>query len=80
LRATRAVLSLLQGRYSAALAFNPLATCGAIGFLAFGIAAPLWLAAGGEVPVLASKPRPSWLVATATAVAANWVWLAVSGV
>jgi hypothetical protein len=78
--ATRAVLSLLYGRFSAALAFNPLAAGCAIGFLALGVVAPIWLAAGGRVPVPASKPRPIWLAFAASVLAANWVWLAVSGV
>jgi hypothetical protein len=78
--ATRAILSLLQGRIAAALAFNPLAACAAIGFVALGVAAPIWLAAGGRVPVVPAKPRPAWLAAAASVLAANWVWLAVSGV
>ena len=77
---TRAILGLLQGRFSAALAFNPLAASGALGFVVLGFAAPLWFALGGRVLVIASRPRPIWIVAATSLVAANWVWLAVSGV
>ena len=78
--ATRAVLSLLHGRFSAGFALNPLAAGGAIGFVVLGLAAPLWLAVGGRLPVLPSKPRPLWLALAASVLAANWLWLAVSGV
>lgn len=78
--ATRALLNLLQGRFVAALAVNPLAAVGAIAFVALGAAAPVWLAAGGRIPVISPAPKPVWLAAFASAVAANWAWLVASGV
>lgn len=77
---TRAILDLLQGRFAAGFAFNPLTASAATGFVAMGLAAPLWLAAGGFVPVVASKPRPGWAALAGSLIAANWAWLACSGV
>lgn len=76
--ATRAVLALLRGQLGAAFGFNPLAAAGAAVFVAVGLVAPVWVAAGGRVPVVA--PKPLWSAAAAAAVAANWAWLVVSGV
>jgi Protein of unknown function (DUF2752) len=77
---TRAILRLLEGEFAAGFAFNPLATCAAVGFVVGGIAAPVWLAAGGLVPVIASKPRPVGLAFALSIVGANWAWLVYSGV
>ena len=77
---TRAILRLLEGDLAAGLAFNPLAACAATGFVLCGIAAPLWLAAGGLVPVIASKPRPVGLALAVSALGGNWMWLVYSGV
>jgi hypothetical protein len=64
----------------AGLAFNPLAASAAAGFVVCGIAAPLWLAAGGRVPVIVSKPRPVGLALAVSVVGGNWVWVVYSGV
>lgn len=77
---TRAIVSLLQGRVTAALAFNPLATLGAMGFVAGGILAPVWLACGGSAPSLAGRPSPLIAAIAGTGILANWAWLVASGV
>jgi hypothetical protein len=77
---TRAVLGLLQGRLAAGFAFNPLTAIATTGFVACGLAAPLWLAAGGSVPVIGSRLRPGFIAAAAAILAANWAWLLVSGI
>ena len=77
---TRAILLLLHGDAVAGFAQNPLAACAASAFVVAGLASPVWLAVGGLLPVLDSRPRPGWLVAGAVAMIANWVWLYASGV
>jgi hypothetical protein len=77
---TRAFLRLLQGDAAGGFAFNPLAASVAVLFVALGLAAPVWLAAGGRIPVVESRFRPGWLAAVAVAVLANWAWLYASGV
>jgi hypothetical protein len=77
---TRAVLAVLHGHPWVAFASNPLAAGGTIAFVSCGIAAPMWLAAGGLVPVTEARPRPAWFAAAAAAIIANWAWLYVSGV
>lgn len=67
-----AAIALLDGKPLAALAANPLATLAGIGFLAGGLAAPLWLWAGGRLPVLPTPP-PGWLrFAMLAALLAGW--------
>jgi len=80
---TRAALALLAGDPFAALGFNPLATLAAFAGCAFALVAPLWLAAGGAVPHLASAPagglpRGARLVVV-SALAAQWAWLVARG-
>jgi len=77
---TRAVLAILDGRPWLAIANNPLAAGGTMAFVSCGVAAPVWLAVGGRIPVVESKLRPGWLAALAVAVLANWAWLCASGV
>ena len=77
---TRAVLALLHGRPGLAFANNPLAAGGTIAFVTCGVVAPIWLAFGGRVPVVASRFRPGWLAAAAAMMIANWAWLYASGV
>ena len=77
---TRAILRLLHLDPVGAFAWNPLAACAAMAFVAGGFVAPIWLAMGGKRPELASVYRPAWAVALAASVLANWSWLAVSGV
>ena len=76
----RAILHLLHGDVVAGFGLNPLAALAASVFMVAGLAAPLWLAAGGRLPVVDSKRRPGWLVAGAAAMMANWAWLYASGV
>lgn len=59
---------------------NPLASCAIVAFVAGGLAAPVWLACGGQRPYLAARPRPAWVAAFAAVFIANWAWLYVSGV
>jgi hypothetical protein len=78
--ASRAILRLLQGDVVAGFAVNPLAAITASAFVVAGLAAPLWLAGGGRLPVVDSGWRPGWLAAGAAAMMANWAWLYASGV
>lgn len=74
---TRAAVALLHGDLASALAANPGAALAGVAFLAGGMLAPLWLAAGGRVPDLVS-PAPAWLrAAIVAAIAANWAWVIV---
>jgi hypothetical protein len=59
---------------------NPLVVLGAMTFLGVGLAAPLWLALGGRIPVVPSHAHPRATLAAGAAVALNWVWLVASGV
>jgi len=81
---TRAGLALLAGDPLVALAWNPLATLGAVVALLVALVGPVWLAAGGAVPRFAAAPagglpRPV-RVATVAAIVAQWSWLAMRGV
>jgi hypothetical protein len=78
--ATRAILSLLRGDPVGAIAWNPLAACGAVVFVAGGLAAPAWFALGGQRPAIPSAHRTAWGAAAVLALVANWSWIAVSGV
>jgi len=74
---TRAVVALLAGRPLRALSWNPLTVLAMGAFEIGGIAAPLWLAAGGRVPVLEGR-LPWWARFGALAlVLLNWVYLVV---
>ena len=77
---TRALVALLEGRPGFALTMNPLATIGVVGFVLGGLAAPLWLALVGRVPMAPPGPRPAWAIAAVAAVVLNWAWLVASGV
>ncbi len=77
---TRAALALLDGRVLRALALNPLATAAGIALVVGGVAAPVWAALRGPLPVL---PRPlpvSWRVGAVVALLLNWAWLVAHGV
>ena len=78
--ATRAFLRLSRLDLGGALRFNPLAVTAGLAFCAVGLAAPLWLVAGGSVPVPAPGPKPRWAAAFALVVGVNWIWLIVHGV
>ena len=72
---THAAVALLQGHLLAALAANPLAALAGIGFVAGGLAAPVWAAAGWKVPVLPS-PLPLRVRLAAVLVAlAGWAYV-----
>lgn len=74
----RAVLSLSRLDLLAAFAWNPLATLGAIGFLAGGLAALAAAFAGRGVP--AFPLGPGWVRAgTVLAVTLSWGWLLADG-
>ena len=77
---TRAMVLLLHLDLPGALAMNPLATCAAAFFVAGGLAAPAWLALGGQRPLLPSRPKPALLALLVGAVLANWAWLVATGV
>jgi len=77
---TRALVRLLHADLSGALALNPAAACAAVAFVAFGLAAPAWLACGGRAPCVASRPPVAWIAAFAAVFLANWAWLFASGV
>jgi hypothetical protein len=77
---TRAIVRLLHADPFGALAANPLAATAAAAFVAGGLAAPVWIACGGQRPSIPARQRPAWMAASAAAFLANWSWLAVSGV
>jgi hypothetical protein len=77
---TRAVLSIVRFDWLEAVRWNPLSTVAVVGLLAAGIAAPLWIRAGGKIPVLTRRARRGALWSLVAAVAANWVYLALSRV
>ena len=71
---TRAIVALAHGDVFGAVALNPLVAVAAIAFVAFGLAAPIWVAFGGSVPRLtAISPRAR--VAVAVAIVAAWAWV-----
>jgi hypothetical protein len=72
---TRAVLAMAHFEWLEAIRVNPLATLGVAGALAAGLAAPLWIRAGGKLPVLTRRGRRWVLWTLVAAVAANWVYL-----
>jgi hypothetical protein len=63
-----------------ALQFNPLAAAAAAAFLGGGLAAPLWIAFGGQAPCLPSRLRRAGATGIAIGFLANWAWLCASGV
>ena len=71
---------VLHGDVTTGVLFNPLASCAACAFVVAGLGAPAWLATGGLVPVLESRPRPVALVVAAVLIVVNWAWLCASGV
>ena len=72
---THAAVALAQGRWLDALAANPLAALGAALLLAGGLAAPLWLAAGGRVPQLPRVLPLPWRLAAGAMLAGNWLFV-----
>ena len=77
---TRALVRVLHGDVTAGFLLNPLASCAACVFVVAGLSAPAWLATGGLVPVLESRPRPVALAAATALIVLNWAWLCASGV
>ncbi len=77
---TRAVLAMARFEWIEAIRASPLATLGIGGVLAAGLVAPLWIRAGGKIPVLTRRGRRGILWALVVAIAANWVYLARSSV
>jgi len=77
---TRAALALLGGHPLAALGWNPLATLAGIAFFLGGVAAPLWVFRGGQLPTLAGPLSPAARWGIVAVVAANWAYLIVRGV
>lgn len=76
---TRAAVALLHGDVIGALASNPLAALAGIGFVAGGVAAPVWALAGGRVPEVPTPlPRPARAALVAVLLAA-WAYLVVAG-
>ena len=72
---THAAVALLHGRLLAAFAANPLAALAIVGFFAGGLLAPLWVVAGGKMPVLPS-PLPARVRLLAVLVAlAGWAYV-----
>lgn len=72
---THAAVALLQGRFGAALAANPLATVAGIAFVAGGVLAPVWAAARWPVPEMPA-PLPRWTRAAIVAVLlAGWAYV-----
>jgi hypothetical protein len=73
--ATRGTLALLDGQPLVALELNPLVTIVAIGFVAGGVLAPLWVWRRGTVPVIAT-PLPLWTrIGLIGLIIANWAWV-----
>lgn len=71
---TRAALALVRLDLAGAIAFNPLATLGALVFLLGGVAAAAVCVAGRALPaprLFGSGPRSAALLA----IVANWAWL-----
>jgi hypothetical protein len=77
---TRAGLAFLEGRVLDALAWNPLVTLAALVFLAGGIAVPVWILAGGPLPVPGRRIARPARVAAAGVIVANWIYLFLRGV
>jgi len=77
---TRSAVELLSGNLAEALAYNPLAAAGGAVFVIGGVAAPLWIAAGGRIPEIPSPLPVRWRLLAAGVLAANWVYLIVRGV
>ncbi len=77
---TRAALALAGLRVGEALRLNPLVTVALLGFLAGGLAAPLWVALRAPLPVMPTRWPRSWKVALVGSMLANWAYLIASGV
>lgn len=76
--ATRAALCLADGRWSAALTVNPLATIALLGSLAGGLLAPVWVCAGAPIPAVElGRGRRILIIAL---LAINWIYLVARGV
>lgn len=77
---TRAVLALVRGDVSGALAWNPLATLA----LAFGVGAaalaPAWVALRGPMPVLVPVLPARARALLVALIALDWAYLVVRGV
>lgn len=72
---TRAALAFFHLDLGAALAANPLVALAGLGFVAGGIAAPLWAVLRGPAIDLPA-PLPRWLRgAIVLTLGLNWVWV-----
>jgi len=76
--ATRAALCLLEGRWSAALAINPLATVALVAGMVGGLVAPVWVIAGAPIPEVAHRRALRLLIVAL--LASNWIYLVARGV
>ena len=77
---TRAADAFVQGRLLAAAGFNPLAALGALGLLAGGLLAPVWVTLRAPLPAL-GPPWPRWIRAgLVSALLANWAYLLIRGI
>ena len=77
---TRAVLALASLDLPRALSWNPLVTVALVALTAIGLAAPVWVAARGPLP-LGDEAACRWLrILAPTALAANWLYLVLRGV
>ncbi len=78
--AGRAVATALAGHPLRSFRWNPLVTAAIALFEAGGLAAPVWLAAGGKVPALEGG-LPRWLRwVVLAAILINWLYLVFTGV
>jgi hypothetical protein len=77
---TRALLSLADGQLLDALAFNPLVTLAALGFVLCGLAAPLWNASIRRIPTGIDLSTRTARIAITVTLLANWVWIVARGV
>ncbi len=76
---TRAAVALLEGRPLDAMAVNPLAAVSAFALLAFGLLGPLWVLAGGSIPLVGSVAVRRAMVLGLLLALANWVYLTCHG-
>ncbi len=72
---THAAMAMLDGHILTALRDNPLTSLLGILFVAGGVAAPIWLMAGGRIVELPSR-LPAWArIAMVAVLLANWAWV-----
>ena len=77
--ATRAAEAFLEGRVVEAAFYNPLLALAVFGFVAGGFLFPVWILAGGRLPVPGRGHGRAARVAAVTALAGNWIYLLARG-